>query len=94
MFFFRSVLRLDPVNDPLCVLLMIDFYAIRAEQYPFLIRLYTDWDGRRNLSQLPNFAFSYPLALFHQARKDEADTHLASEKVTPMSLLGGNYGGQ
>lgn len=42
-YFFCS---LDPDGDPLCVLLMIDFYALRSEQYTFLIRMYEEWEVR------------------------------------------------
>ena len=35
---------LDPDGDPLCSLLMIDYYAIRSEQYEFLVRLYQEWE--------------------------------------------------
>lgn len=35
---------LDPDNDPMCVLLMIDFYALRCEEYTFLIRLFKEWE--------------------------------------------------
>ncbi len=35
---------LDPITDPLCVLLMIDYHAIQAYEYHFLIDLYTQWE--------------------------------------------------
>ena len=35
---------LDPEEDPLGVLLMIDFYALRSEQFSFLIRLFEEWE--------------------------------------------------
>ena len=46
---------LDPEHDPMGIFLMIDFYAIRSEQYDFLVRMYEEWDAHRNLSQLPQF---------------------------------------
>ena len=77
-FFFFS---LDPDVDPLCIILMIDFYALRSEQYLYLIRMYSEWESHRNLSQLPNFAFSVPLAMFHHANAEGADLQQADEKV-------------
>lgn len=65
----KLMLSLDPKNDPLCILLLIDFYALRSEQYDFLIRLYDEWKGSRRLLLLPNFGFSVPLAMFHQATR-------------------------
>jgi len=73
---------LDPDDDPLCMLLLMDFYALRSEQYEFLIRMYTEWDSHRNLSQLPNFAFSVPLAKYHQSLRDGTDQHEADDMVT------------
>ncbi|KAJ8302412.1 hypothetical protein KUTeg_018808 [Tegillarca granosa] len=44
---------LDPDGDPMCVLLMIDFYALRAEEYTFLIRLYNEWELQSALIMFP-----------------------------------------
>lgn len=35
---------LDPENDPLCVLLLIDFLSLRAREYNFLTRLFQEWE--------------------------------------------------
>lgn len=74
--FCKFLLSLDPDGDPLCTLLMIDYYAIRSEQYDFLVRLFNEWEAHRNLSQLPNFAFSIPLAYFHLEDIEKADDML------------------
>jgi len=63
------------------MLLLLDFYALRAEQYDFLARMFAEWENHRNLSQLPNFAFSVPLALFHQSVRDASDQHEADDMV-------------
>ena len=36
----------SPEKDPLCVLLMIDYYAIRSGEYQFLIDLFQAWEVR------------------------------------------------
>ncbi|NWI94288.1 TCF25 factor, partial [Pitta sordida] len=69
--FCKLILSLDPENDPLCVLLLIDFLALRAREYTFLTRLFQEWESHRNLSQLPNFAFSVPLAYFSLSQQEE-----------------------
>ncbi|KAG8562991.1 hypothetical protein GDO81_015891 [Engystomops pustulosus] len=69
--FCKLVLSLDPENDPLCMLLLVDYLALRAREYLFLIRIFDEWEAHRNLSQLPNFAFSVPLALFHYSQQEE-----------------------
>ncbi|XP_009991190.1 PREDICTED: transcription factor 25, partial [Tauraco erythrolophus] len=69
--FCKLILSLDPENDPLCVLLLIDFLALRAREYTFLTRMFQEWESHRNLSQLPNFAFSVPLAYFFLSQQEE-----------------------
>ncbi|XP_052815110.1 transcription factor 25-like [Mya arenaria] len=83
--FCKLLLSLDPDNDPLCALLMIDFYAVRATDYEFLIRLYNEWEAHRNLSQLPNFAFSLALAYFLQA--EGGDTTKADKQLQDSLLM-------
>ncbi|XP_059613007.1 ribosome quality control complex subunit TCF25 [Phlebotomus argentipes] len=67
----KLLLALDPVNDPLAVILVLDYYAIRAKQYEWLVELYNEWESSNNLSQLPNMAFSYALALFFIHKDDD-----------------------
>uniref|UniRef100_A0A670Z1T5 Transcription factor 25 n=1 Tax=Pseudonaja textilis TaxID=8673 RepID=A0A670Z1T5_PSETE len=67
----KLLLSLDPENDPLCMLLLVDLLSLRAREYTFLTRLFQEWEGHRNLSQLPNFAFSVPLAYFFLSQQDE-----------------------
>jgi hypothetical protein len=45
MEYCKLLFSLDPLNDPYGVLLRIDYYAIRAKEYKFLIKL---------IKQLPN----------------------------------------
>ncbi|KAG8278755.1 Transcription factor 25 [Homalodisca vitripennis] len=50
--FCKLLLSLEPEGDPLGVLLTIDFYALRAQKYEWLIRLASEWEPSRNLSQV------------------------------------------
>uniref|UniRef100_A0A673YTX0 Transcription factor 25 (basic helix-loop-helix) n=1 Tax=Salmo trutta TaxID=8032 RepID=A0A673YTX0_SALTR len=70
----RLILSLDPDSDPLCMLLLIDFLSLRSREYNFLLRLYQDWEVHRNLSQLPNFAFSVALSHFHLSQEDQTES--------------------
>ncbi|KAG5681607.1 hypothetical protein PVAND_011023 [Polypedilum vanderplanki] len=72
----KLILSLDPINDPLAIILIIDFYAIRSKQYEFLINLYNEWKNSHNLALLPNMAYSYALALYHFNKMDDADNAL------------------
>ncbi|GAB1598010.1 transcription factor 25-like [Argonauta hians] len=77
----KLLLSLDPHNDPLCVLLFIDYYALRAEEFSFLIRFYEEQEPHKNLSQLPNFAFSIPLAMYHMAVQNNESTEKADQQL-------------
>lgn len=104
LFFFCH--SLDPDSDPLCMLLVIDFLALRSREYKYLLQIYQEWEvmcvgmgnlctlvclfitfeskwlffslhffpqEHRNLSQLPNFAFSTALCHFHLSQQEDVD---------------------
>ncbi|XP_010577859.1 PREDICTED: transcription factor 25 isoform X2 [Haliaeetus leucocephalus] len=88
--FCKLILSLDPENDPLCVLLLIDFLSLRAREYTFLTRMFQEWESHRNLSQLPNFAFSVPLAYFflsQQEERSELELSQARERAAQLIQL-------
>lgn len=62
--FCKVLLSLDPEGDPLAIVLALDFYALRAQKYDWFIQIASEWEATRNLSQLPNFAFSVAVAHF------------------------------
>ena len=66
------------------MMLLLDFYALRADEFGFLVEFYEEWNEHKNLFQLPNFAFSYPLALFHLAMQTKDDEMLlkSDERVS------------
>ncbi|XP_070617855.1 ribosome quality control complex subunit TCF25 [Erythrolamprus reginae] len=80
----KLLLSLDPENDPLCMLLVVDLLSLRAREFAFLTRMFQEWEGHRNLSQLPNFAFSVPLAYFFLSQQEdlsEAEQSRAREQA-------------
>ncbi|XP_022104331.1 transcription factor 25-like [Acanthaster planci] len=81
----KLILSLDPDTDPLGILLTIDHYALRSEQYQCLIRMYDEWEAHKNLSQLPNFAFSLALAYFHSSQ--DGDTTKADAMLQTALLM-------
>ncbi|XP_027702272.1 transcription factor 25 [Vombatus ursinus] len=86
--FCKLILSLDPDNDPLCLLLIIDLLALRARDYGFLIRMFQEWESHRNLSQLPNFAFSVPLAHFLLSQQDDLpEVELSSARENASRLI-------
>ncbi|XP_068117538.1 ribosome quality control complex subunit TCF25 [Hyperolius riggenbachi] len=91
--FCKLILSLDPDNDPLCMLLLIDYLSVRAREYTFLSRVYEEWESHRNLSQLPNFAFSVPLALFLYSQQEDVSanegkaTHDRASQLIQQALI-------
>nr|CAI5846834.1 unnamed protein product [Callosobruchus analis] len=71
--FCKLLLSLDPDGDPLAVKLAIDFYAIRAREYQWLVDFVTEWDSTKNLLQLPNFAYSLAVTHFYNGDSAKAD---------------------
>ncbi|XP_072802977.1 ribosome quality control complex subunit TCF25 isoform X1 [Vicugna pacos] len=84
----KLILSLEPDEDPLCMLLLVDHLALRARSYEYLIRLSQEWEAHRNLSQLPNFAFSVPLAYFLLSQQaDLAEQELSSTREKASLLI-------
>ncbi|XP_023298433.2 transcription factor 25 [Lucilia cuprina] len=73
----KLILSLNPDVDPLAMVLIVDYYALRSKQYNWLVKFYEEYDVIRNLSQLPNMAYSYALALYClQGECEKADNAL------------------
>ncbi|XP_069595112.1 ribosome quality control complex subunit TCF25 [Ranitomeya imitator] len=85
--FCKLILSFDPENDPLCMLLLIDYLALRAREFLYLVRMFEEWEAHRNLSQLPNFALSVPLALFLYGQQEEVSEQEQLNKYNRASLL-------
>lgn len=83
----RLILSLDPDSDPLCMLLLIDFLTLRSREYHSLLRLYQDWEEHRNLSQLPNFAFSIALSHFHLSQQEDMDPEESDKHRQKADLM-------
>lgn len=73
MEFCKFLLTLDPEGDPLAIVLAIDFYALRSREYEWFIDFCDLWEESRNLTQLPNIAYSLALAHFHLGNREVAD---------------------
>lgn len=48
----KLLLNLSPDDDPLAVSLMLDFYALRAQEYSWLVALYDLYEPTKNLSMV------------------------------------------
>lgn len=71
----KLLLSLEPRNDPLFATLLIDFYALRSEEFDFLIELISEW---QHLADLPNMRFSLALAHFLKSRKIKSNKATSS----------------
>ncbi|GFR82753.1 transcription factor 25 [Elysia marginata] len=77
--FCKLLLSLDPTDDPLDCMSMIDFYALRSDQHEYLLRLEKEGLSHKASKGIPNFAFSIALAHFKDALKKGCDTKAADE---------------
>lgn len=70
----KLLLSLDIQGDPLGVILLIDFYAIRSSQYEYLVEFFDTFNDSKHLNLMPNMCMSVALAhfyLFNQTNKKE-----------------------
>ncbi|KAG0099132.1 Transcription factor 25 [Podila epicladia] len=84
--FNRLLLSLDPVHDELGALLSIDFYALKAQEYNYLKRLYERLQDDHGLDQQPNFAYSIAMAQFHLETAEGKD-HTESSKLLQRAIV-------
>lgn len=80
-------MSLHPDGDPLAVVLFIDFYALRAKEYEWFIKFCDLWESTRNLTQLPNIAYSLALAQFRLGKKSDADELLQKALIMFPGVL-------
>lgn len=85
--FCKLILSLDPDADPMGILLLIDFYAIRAQQHNWLIQFFNEWEPTRNLSQLPNWAYSIAIAYFAQADETDEKDYTKADEMLQTALI-------
>lgn len=85
--FCKLLLSLDPEGDPLAVVLSIDFYALKAKEYEWFIKFCNLWEDSRNLTQLPNIAYSLALAHFRLGNKTDADNLLQNALIMFPGVL-------
>uniref|UniRef100_UPI00358F9CE4 ribosome quality control complex subunit TCF25 isoform X2 n=1 Tax=Myxine glutinosa TaxID=7769 RepID=UPI00358F9CE4 len=85
--FSKLILSLAPEEDPLGILLVLDYLALSAKEYIFLTELHSHWEDSRNLSQLPNFAFSVPLAHWQLSKQKGIAEDRAAAYLQQATML-------
>lgn len=75
--FNKLLFSLDPINDPLGALLSLDYHALSAKDYEYVIKMHDEWktDGQLypvDLSNMPNFAYSAAYAKFKISEKNKS----------------------
>lgn len=83
----KYLFSLDPENDPLAVILLLDCYAIRAKQYEWLLQIIEKMKNSHNLLELPNMTYSRALALFYTNNFKDADEALSVALLKFPSVL-------
>ncbi|CAA9997450.1 unnamed protein product [Nesidiocoris tenuis] len=85
--FAKLILSLDPEGDPLAIILAMDFYALRAQEYDWLLKMFNECEPTRNLSQLPNFAYSIAVAYFQRGDVEAAHAQLQKALIQFPGVL-------
>ncbi|KAG5518201.1 hypothetical protein PMAC_003387 [Pneumocystis sp. 'macacae'] len=83
---FNGKFSLSPLEDSdnYGALLTIDFFALKAKEYDYIIEL-REWYDQNYLRKLPSFAFSYALALFYKENKDNSYI-ISKEKIVEAAF--------
>ena len=85
--FCKVLYTLDMDTDPLAVVLMIDFYAIKAQEFAWFIDFFSCYEPTKNLSQLPNMAYAIALAHFYHSKTDPSSLERADEYLKKALLM-------
>nr|CAG4643427.1 EOG090X0BCY [Ilyocryptus agilis] len=85
--FCKLLYTVDLDNDPLAIILMIDFYAIKANEYAWFIEFFEAFEPKKNLSQLPNMAYAIALAHFYQSKSGAAGSLARSDDYLQQALM-------
>ncbi|KAF3203807.1 hypothetical protein TWF192_000665 [Orbilia oligospora] len=80
--FLKLLLQLDPINDPLCLLLIIDQYALKSRCFDLLLSLSSTPLLTQTWSKSPNIAYSLSLAEFMAGNLEAAKSRLADAIIT------------
>lgn len=75
------------MDDPLAVVLCIDFYALRSSEYSWFIHFVNSFDSARNLTQLPNIKFSLAVAKWQKGDVESAHTILQEALIMFPGVL-------
>ncbi len=80
----KMLLSLNPIEDPLAIILSLDYYALRAKEYKWLIDFTNAWNSTRNLLKV-----SSPRYIVEHLHESGVDTRrvvsvkLATQKNFP-----------
>ncbi|XP_076808959.1 ribosome quality control complex subunit TCF25-like isoform X2 [Clavelina lepadiformis] len=83
----KVLLSLDPEEDPLGSILELDHFALRAAEYEYLIKFASEWGVSRNLTQLPNWAYSLALAHFQLSLLEKSSDKEKADKALQNALI-------
>ncbi|KAI0222813.1 hypothetical protein L0F63_006417 [Massospora cicadina] len=70
----KLILSLSPNDDPLGMLFLLDFLALKSKEYRFVLDFARQWPDAGYLRSLPNFSYSHAVASFRLS--DGSDSSL------------------
>lgn len=84
----KLLFNLDPENDPLACLLLIDSLALKTEDFNFVLQFIDEFNHSLKLTMLPNFSYSYAIAQFYKEIVENS-SHEKSNELLRSAVL--NY---
>ncbi|KAG2232357.1 hypothetical protein INT48_007372 [Thamnidium elegans] len=84
--FNKLLFSLDPTSDPLGALLSLDYHALSAKDYEYVLKMHNEWrtDGKLypvDLSNMPNFAYSAAYAKFKLSEKNKTSQEESGKMI-------------
>lgn len=86
--FSKALLSLSPTDDPLGALFYLDFFALKSQEYQYLIQFYEEWPDQEQIQYLPNFTYSVALAFYQLSIKEANNfSQIPIENSDAVTLL-------
>ncbi|CAG0918685.1 unnamed protein product [Notodromas monacha] len=67
----KVVFNLEPENDPMAILLLMDTYALYCDAHEWILKAFEFFKESKRTDMLPNWNFSLALSMFHMASAGE-----------------------
>ncbi|VVC98455.1 unnamed protein product [Leptidea sinapis] len=82
----KVLMNIDP-EDPLAALLIIDSFALGAQEYKWLWQAIEYWVDTKKGEDMFNLMYSRALACYHLSKKDKNFTEVQADKLLKLAMI-------